>query len=161
MKIAEKGLNLIKFFEGLRLKAYRCVAGVLTIGYGSTRGVTAGQIITEQEAEERLKKDCVYFENGISKLVTSELNQNEFDALMSFTFNLGTGALQRSTLRMKLNRGDYEGAAEEILKFNKARVHGQLTTVQGLTNRRQAEYKLFKEPAFSFSGLFSLLRQRR
>lgn len=140
MKISQKGINLIKTFEGLSLKAYKDSVGVVTIGYGSTGPhVSMRQIITEVQAETLLKSDIARFERGVSDLVTAPLNQNEFDALVSFSFNLGLGNLKSSTLLRKLNSLDYQGAAKEFERWNKA--GGKV--LAGLTRRRIAERDLF------------------
>ena len=103
MTTSKAGINLIKFFEGLRTTAYLDSVGVPTIGYGHTKGVKLGMMITETKAEELLKKDLEYFEKKVEQLVKAHLAQNEFDALVSFTFNLGEGNLAKSTLLKKLN----------------------------------------------------------
>lgn len=103
MQTSDKGIALIKGFEGLRLKAYKCSAGVWTIGYGHTKGVKEGQTITEAEAETLLREDLRTFEVGVSSLVTVFLHQCQFDALVSFAFNLGVGAIKGSTLLKKIN----------------------------------------------------------
>lgn len=140
MKISQKGIDLVKSFEGLELKAYKDSVGVLTIGWGSTGShVTAGMTITREQAEQLLKKDLERFEKGVSDLVKAPLNQNQFDALVSFSFNLGLGSLKSSTLLKKLNAKDYQGAANEILRWNRA--GGKV--LKGLTRRRIAERDLF------------------
>lgn len=140
MNISNKGVNLIKEFEGLELKAYKDSVGVLTIGYGSTGPhVTVDMTITESQAETLLKKDLSRFEKGVEDLVTVPLNQNQFDALVSFSFNLGLGNLKSSTLLRKLNSLDYIGAANEIPRWDKA--GGKI--LKGLTRRRLAEKELF------------------
>jgi GH24 family phage-related lysozyme (muramidase) len=138
-KINQAGLELIKNFEGLKLEAYLCPAKVPTIGYGTTTGVKMGDRITAAQAEALLRKDVEKFEAAVRKLVTVPLNDNQFSALVSFTYNLGAGALQKSTLLKLLNQGDYESASQEFLKWNKA--GGKVLT--GLVRRRQAEQALF------------------
>ena len=139
MKISSKGIKLIKEFEGLRLDAYYCSSNVLTIGYGSTGGhVRQGMRITEKEAEDLLKKDLVRFEEGVTKLITVPLSQEQFDALVSFAFNCGNGALEESTLRRRLNaKEDPNTVAREELK---RWTNGGLA---GLVRRRKAETDLF------------------
>lgn len=139
MRTSPKGIALIKEFEGLRLGAYLCSAGVLTIGYGHTGGVSAGDRITEQQAEQYLQDDLKKFENGVLRLVRVSLNQNQFDALVCFAFNLGVGSLGKSTLLRKINALDFAGAADEFVRWNKA--GGQ--ELPGLTRRRIAESELF------------------
>jgi GH24 family phage-related lysozyme (muramidase) len=144
MNISQNGVDLIKNFEGLRLKAYYDSAGVLTIGYGWTHPVDGvkiypGMAINAETAERLLKTGLVSYENDVNRLVKVKLNQNQFDALVSFAYNLGSGALSTSTLLKKLNAGDYTGAADEFLRWNKA--GGKV--LPGLTLRRKAERKLF------------------
>ncbi|MDE6314031.1 MAG: lysozyme [Lachnospiraceae bacterium] len=145
MKIAVKGLDLIKKSEGLELKSYKDAAGVLTIGYGHTgKDITEGMVITEEQAENLLKDDLRSAEQAVSNCVTVSINQNQFDALVSFTYNVGSGALRKSTLLKKLNAGDYKGAAAEFLKWNKATVNGKKQELKGLTKRREQEKALFE-----------------
>lgn len=139
MKTSPKGIALIKEYEGLRLGAYLCSAGVLTIGYGHTGGVKEGDLITEQKAEQLLQDDLKKFENGVLRLVRVPLTQNQFDALVSFAFNLGVGNLGKSTLLKMLNDRDYKGAAGQFIRWNKAA--GK--ELAGLTRRRIAESELF------------------
>ena len=132
MKISQKGLDLIKNFEGLELKAYKDSVGILTIGYGSTGShVKSGMTITAEQAEELLKQDVSRFEKGVNDLVKVSLTQNQFDALVSFSFNLGLGNLKSSTLLKKLNASDYTGAVNEFLRWNRA--GGKV--LNGLTRR--------------------------
>lgn len=140
MQISKAGLDLIKQFEGLYLKAYRCPAGVPTIGYGHTAGVAMGQTITQQQADDYLRRDVRQFERAVSRLVTVPLAQGQFDALVSFSFNLGEGALAQSTLLRLLNAGDYAGAAAQFDRWNKA--GGRV--LPGLVRRRAAERALFE-----------------
>lgn len=141
MKISEKGLNLIRSFEGLELKAYKDSVGILTVGYGSTGShVKPGTTITKEQAEELLKQDVSRFEKGVNDLVKVPLTQNQFDSLVSFSFNLGLANLKSSTLLKRLNALDYSGAAKEFLRWNKA--GGK--TLNGLARRRQAEKDMFE-----------------
>lgn len=142
MDVSPRGIALIQQFEGLRLHAYRDSAGVPTIGYGSTRGVRMGDEITEAQATELLAVDVERHAEGVRRLVDVPLTQSQFDALASFTFNVGVGALQRSTLLRKLNAGDYRGAADELLRWTKA--GGR--ELRGLVRRREAERAMFLEP---------------
>lgn len=139
----EKGLALIKNFEGLRLDAYICPAGVPTIGYGTTKvngqAVKVPSTITESQANDYLKSDVKTFEQAVNSAVTVPVTQNQFDALVSFTYNLGPGNLRSSTLLKKLNAKDYAGAADEFPKWNKS--GGK--ELAGLTRRRNAERDLF------------------
>lgn len=138
-----RNFDHIKRWEGLELQAYKDIAGVWTIGYGHTKTARPGMAITKAEADHLLTQDVSWVNDAINKHVTVPLNQNQFDALGSFVYNLGEGALARSTLLKKLNKGDYEAAAQEFPRWNKARVNGVLQPVRGLTNRRQDEQALF------------------
>ena len=139
-KTSTNGLNLIRRFEGEKLTAYRCPAGIWTIGVGHTGpDVYSGLTITEERSLELLRADVSTFEAAVNSLVRVPLNQNQFDALVSFVFNVGNGALKGSTLLRKLNAGDYEGAAKEFGRWTKAL--GQ--TLTGLIKRRAAEAGLF------------------
>jgi len=102
MKISDEGLSLIKHFEGCELKAYRCAANVLTIGYGSTKGVTEDMEITQEGAEELLQEEMHEYEGYINDMVKVPLEQHQFDAMVSWVFNLGSGNLGSSTLLKKL-----------------------------------------------------------
>jgi len=139
MKTSQKGIDLIKHFEGCELKAYKCPAGVWTIGYGHIKGVQEGDVITEQQADEMLVEELNEYENYINTLVTVPLNQNQYDALVSWVYNLGSSNLNSSTLLKVLNSGDYTGVPEQIMRWNKA--GGKV--LEGLTRRRQAEADLF------------------
>lgn len=143
MKTSKTGLNLIKQFEGCRLTAYRCPAGVWTIGYGHTGGVKEGQKITQVQADAYLATDLGRYEKSVNEYVKVTINQNQFDALVSFTYNCGPGALKGSTLLRKLNAGDYTGAAAEFPRWNKA--GGKV--LNGLIRRRAAEKALFEKRA--------------
>ena len=139
--INQAGIDLIKRWEGLRLEAYYCSAGVVTIGYGSTGDhVYAGMTITEQEAERLLRLDLARFEDCISTCVEVPLNDNEYGALCSWAFNVGCGAARSSTLVRRLNAGEPKERvfSEELPRWAKA--NGQ--TLQGLLNRRNAEIEL-------------------
>jgi len=142
MKTSQRGLDLIKEFEGLYLQAYRCPAGVLTIGYGHTSvagepKVVAGMKITKQEAEDILRRDLAAVEADVGRLVKVPLTQNQFDALVSFQFN--TGGLGRSSALKRLNAGNYADVPAALLLWNKAA--GKV--LAGLTRRRKAEAALF------------------
>ena len=140
MRINEAGLNLIKDFEGCRLKAYLCPAGVWTIGYGHTQGVKPDMVINQLQAERFLRQDLKRFEDAVTSLVKVPITLNQFSALVSFAYNVGVGALYDSTLLRKLNKKDYKGAANEFLRWNKA--GGKV--LPGLTRRRLAEKDLFE-----------------
>ncbi|NHR05723.1 lysozyme [Chromobacterium haemolyticum] len=141
MKTSDAGITLVKSSEGLKLVAYKCPAGIWTNGYGHTGpDVTPGQVITQAQADALLARDLERFEAGVARLVKVPLNQNQFDALVCFSFNLGLGALQGSTLLRLLNAGDYAGAAAQFPRWNKA--GGK--ELPGLTRRRAAEQSLFQ-----------------
>ena len=140
MEISQEGLSLIKKFEGCELESYKCAAGVWTIGYGSTKGVEEGMEISQERADMLLLEDVEVFEEAVSKLVEVPLEQNQFDALVSWTFNLGSTNLQNSTLLKVLNNKDYEGVPAQIKRWNKA--GGEV--LQGLVRRREAEALLFE-----------------
>ena len=142
MKTSQRGIYLIKRFEGVRLHAYKCPAGVPTIGYGHTVGVRMGQSITLAQAEQLLRDDLPIYEVGVLSFVKQPLTQGQFDALVSFAFNLGVGALGKSTLMRRLNAGDYAGAAGEFGKW----VNAGGIRLRGLVLRREAERALFIEP---------------
>lgn len=133
MHISEKGLRLIKNFEGCRLTAYKCSAGVWTIGWGHTAGVKQGMTITQKQADDMLKTDLVVYENHVKSL-KREFNQNEFDALVSFCYNCGIGSLKT----LCKNRTNAQ-IAEALLLYNKA--GGRV--LEGLNRRRKAERELF------------------
>ncbi|MCM7719309.1 lysozyme [Enterobacter hormaechei] len=144
MQTSDKGIALIKEFEGCKLTAYQDSVGVWTIGYGWTQPVDgkpirAGMTIKQETAERLLKTGLISYESDVSRLVKVGLTQGPFDALVSFTYNLGARSLSTSTLLRKLNAGDYAGAADEFLRWNKA--GGRV--LNGLTRRREAERALF------------------
>ncbi len=140
MNISEEGLSLIKKFEGCELKAYRCAANVLTIGYGTTKGVTEDMEITKEEAESLLKEEMHEYEGYINDMVKVPLKQHQFDAMVSWVFNLGSGNLSSSTLLKKLNNSEYDEVPAQIKRWNKA--GGKV--LDGLIRRREAESLLFQ-----------------
>lgn len=142
MKTSENGKQLIKEHEGFRANAYPdpgTGGDPWTIGYGHTKGVKKGDTITKSQADKFLLDDLKGPERTIGNKVTVRLTQNQFDALSSFIFNLGSGNFEKSTLLRKLNKKDYTGAADEFLKWNKA--GGRV--LPGLTRRRKDERDLF------------------
>lgn len=144
MKTSAAGRAAIKQREGVVLSAYKDSVGILTIGVGHTSAagpptVYKGMKITAAQADEILSRDLAIFEKGVSQAVKVPLSQNEFDALVSFAFNVGVGAFQKSTLVKELNKGNRYGAANELLRWNKA--GGKV--LKGLTNRRKAERDQF------------------
>lgn len=139
-RINVNGLSLIKAFEGLRLHAYRDAVGIWTIGYGTTRGVKPGMQISEAEAEKFLQQDLTRFEQAINEVIEVPINDNQFSSLVSFTYNVGSGAFRSSTLLQLLNqRQDLRVVADQFPRWNRA--GGQV--LAGLTRRRNAERALF------------------
>jgi lysozyme len=153
---SEKGIQLIKHFEGCHLKPYLCPALLWNVGYGHVLYPEQNRLPLAQrksynlkiehfrnweqsEVDALLKQDLQRFERGVLRYITVPLKQNEFDALVSFSFNLGLGTLQRSSIRSKLNRGDKEGAIDTLLKY--CRAGGKI--LRGLERRRAAEADLF------------------
>jgi GH24 family phage-related lysozyme (muramidase) len=144
MDLSQNGLDLIKEFEGLKLTAYKALKTekYYTIGYGHYGSdVKEGQKITKAQAESLLKKDVTRFVDAVNEGVKTELNQNQFDALVSFTYNVGESAFKKSTLLEKLNKRDFEGAVKEFARWNKS--GGKV--IQGLINRRKKEQALFSK----------------
>ncbi len=134
-------------FEGCKLKSYRCPASVLTIGWGSTGDhVYEGQAITQQQADDLFVKDMQRFVDNLNKVVVVDLTQNQVDSLLSFMYNIGCGNFNSSTLLKKLNKGDYEGASEQFLRWNK----GDGKVLTGLTRRRKAEQHYFNTGQIDF-----------
>lgn len=139
MKTSPKGIALLKEFEGLRLKAYQCPGGVWTIGYGHTAGVKPGMLITKAQAEEYLKADLIAFERYLNGLGLA-LNQNQFDALVSFIYNVGTGNFSSSTLLRKVRANPQDNSImDEFLRW----VYSKGRVLPGLQHRRLAEMKLY------------------
>lgn len=155
MRISTQGMDLIKRFEGIARKPYRCPAHLWTVGVGSVlypeqirlrdsrRAMRLkpedDRVWSDEEIDELFKHDLRRFERGVTRLIHRPLHQHQFDALVSFAFNLGNGALQSSTLRRKINRGDMEGASQEFKRW--VRAGGRI--LKGLVRRREAETQLF------------------
>ncbi|ELT3493446.1 lysozyme [Citrobacter freundii] len=144
MEMSKNGMALLKSFEGCELTAYQDAVGVWTIGYGWTQPVNGvpvgkGMTITQATADSLLSSGVVQYEKGVTGLVKVAVNQNQFDALVDFAYNLGVNALAGSTLLKKLNSGDFAGTADEFPKWNKA--GGKV--LNGLVKRRAAERSLF------------------
>ncbi len=139
MTINSEGVNLIKSFEGMELEAYLDPVDVWTIGYGHTKTVEPGMVITEAKAEELLRQDLQEFEEAVTEAVEVSINPNQFSALVSFCFNLGADSLFQSTLLKLLNQGDFQGTADQFPRWNKAGSQ----VLEGLTRRRKAERALF------------------
>lgn len=142
--INQAGINLIKEFEGFRSRAYLCPANVWTIGYGSTyypnkTKVKQGDTINQQQGEQLLRDTCLDFEKAVDRAVKVKLTDNQFSALVSFAFNVGIGAFNKSTLLKVLNEGQYNQVGNQLKRWNR----GGGKVLAGLTRRRNAEIKLF------------------
>ena len=135
-------IDMIKSFEGMKLKAYKCPAGIWTIAYGATAGVKEGDTMTEAEAIDRLKRDVANLSVGVQKLLHVRVTQNQLDALISFAYNVGLGRFSTSTLLKKVNSGHFIEAANEFGKW----IHAGATTLPWLVRRRKAEADLFMKP---------------
>jgi lysozyme len=143
-RINAKGLELLKYFEHFYPNAYTCPSGVWTIGWGCTEGVKPGMKITEPQGEEMLRKELNKFETGVSKLVKVKLNDDQFSALVSLTYNIGLDGFATSTSVGKLNGSNYQEAAEWFLPWNKGGEDKKnLDVFLGLARRRRAERCLF------------------
>ena len=141
MHMSVEGIDaLLKKFEGCKLKAYKCPAGIWTIGYGHTSAagapeVVQGMTITQAEANDILRQDLVKYETGVKALVKQPLTQRQFDVLVDFAYNAGVGALKSSTLLKKINAGEFDAVPAELMKWTK----GGGKVLPGLVNRRRAE----------------------
>ena len=145
MNISQEVISLIKKFEGCELEAYQCAAGVWTIGYGSTKDVKEGDTLTQKEADNLLLHEMQEYEGYIKELVKVPLKQNQFDALVSWVFNLGPANLKASTMLKFLNAGDYHLIPSQIKRWNKA--SGKV--LEGLIRRREAEALMFEDKDWS------------
>lgn len=145
MRLSKSGIAQLKAFEGLSLGKYRDVAGFGTIGYGHfiQASEEIAETITEAEADRLLLADVQIAECAVNKLVKVPLSQNQFDALVLFVFNIGKGAFKDSTLLKQLNQSNYEIAADEFLRWNKASINGVFREIEGLTRRRKQEREMF------------------
>lgn len=141
MIASNRCIELIKRFEGFRFKAYKCPAGIWTIGYGHTKGVKRGDYITHPIAERMLKEDITELEIKLKDLIKIELTLNQWDAIVSFVYNVGISSFSNSTLLRKLNAGDIKNCSKEIKKW----VYCKGVVLEGLQKRRDAEAKLFSE----------------
>jgi len=150
MRTSDAGRRHIIAFEDLRTVAYLCPAGKWTIGVGHTYdagppAVRPGMTITRDEALAIFDRDLLKFESAVERNVKVSLSQGQFDALVSFVFNLGEGNFRKSTLLRKLNRGQYDAVPAELMKWTKATVNGQKRDLPGLVRRRRAEAALWRE----------------
>lgn len=146
MRTGETGLNLIKGYEGLRMSAHYAPSEQWTVGYGHTSTARHGMSVTEGDAERLLREDVRPIETILADTVRAPLNQNEHDALVSLIFNIGEENWRKSTVLRKLNAGDKLAAAQAFEMWTKARVNGELVTLDGLVRRRAAEKSLFLMP---------------
>tara|TARA_R100000149_G_C5803620_1_gene89857 strand:- start:129 stop:572 length:444 start_codon:yes stop_codon:yes gene_type:complete len=140
MKISQEGISLIKKFEGFESDAYQCPAGVWTIGYGHTKGVTSGDVWSEEHASHILEVELEEYEEYINEYVEVKLNQNQFDALVAWVYNLGPSNLKSSTMLKVLNEEEWEEVPRQMKRWNKA--GGEV--LRGLVRRREAEAMLFQ-----------------
>lgn len=140
MQTSKSGLNLIKEFEGCKLKAYRCPAGILTIGYGWTHGVKEGDVWTQEKAEQMLVEGVKPFEDAVSRAIGNKpTTQGQFDAMVALCYNIGPGNFEKSSVVRYHRDGNHAKAAEAFLLWNKA----SGSVLPGLTRRRQAEKSLY------------------
>lgn len=144
MKTSNEGIELIKHFEGLESKAYVCPGGKWTIGYGHTKGVKPGDVVTEEQAEELLRADLIEAERYVATYVHAPLRQNQFDALVSFVYNVGCGNFRRSSLLKEVNC-DADNFGDIRPRFM-ASCKSKGKVISGLTRRRKAEADLYCRP---------------
>jgi lysozyme len=154
VSVSQQCVDLVKKFEGLHkmgedglVHSYRCPAGKWTLGFGATKGIRSGMTCTVSEAEQRLKDDLGEHGKIVKRLVNVPLSQGQYDALVSFVFNVGGGAFKSSTALKRLNSGLYDDVPEQLQRWNKARVDGKLQPLRGLTRRRAAEAAIFSRDA--------------
>lgn len=151
MELSEQGLELLKKLEGFKAKAYKDSAGKMTIGYGHMvrkgDGIPDGDVISTIKANDLLRDDVKEASDCVNQAISVHLNQNQFDALVIFVYNIGCYAFQNSTMAQLLNKAQYETASKQFIRWNK--IHnsqGMFIEVAGLTNRRLAEQHLFDTP---------------
>lgn len=150
MKTSKLGLALIEHYEGCKLKEYPCQAGVPTIGVGHTKGVKIGDTISQQQADNFLSFDLKDAENAVNAQKI-DINQGQFDSLVSFTFEEGAGAFEGSTLLKRIKNKESNTAIEiEFSKWNKVKVDGKLIPSNGVTARRKSEFHLFSTGELKF-----------
>ena len=146
MQMSQEGVHaMLKQFEGCKLKAYRCPAGILTIGYGHTSAagapaVTDGMTITQKQADDILSRDLVKYETAVQNMLQQPLTQHQIDVLVDFAYNAGVGALEKSTLLKKVNAAQFSDVPTELMKWTKGKIPGKgMQVLPGLLRRRQAE----------------------
>ena len=157
MQISKDGLNLIKEFEGCRLDAYQDSGGVWSIGFGHTHGVCDGMSISQQQADDFLAADLRAYEGYVEQYITAPISQHQFDALVSFTYNLGPGTLYHSDVLHHFNEADYSAAANARLAYD----HADGQVIPGLLRRRKAERALFLTPDLARGFLAKFFRRMR
>jgi lysozyme len=145
MQISQEGLALIKKFEGCELEAYKCPAGVWTIGYGHTKDVKEGDKINKDEADYLLQEEMIEYESYINDMVDVDLNQSQYDSMCAWVYNLGPSNLGSSTMLRVLNEGKYDEVPQQMKRWNKA--NGEV--LDGLIRRREAEALLFQGKEWS------------
>ena len=147
MRVSDKGIELLKELEGWRAKAYLDSVGKLTIGWGHVivpgDGITPDDTIDKVKGTSLLKRDLNWAEMCVTRNVPDNISQNQFDALVLFTYNVGCAAYNSSTLYRFIHQSDFDAAAKEFPRWNKGRVDGKLVEIKGLTNRRAKEQDLF------------------
>lgn len=146
LRMNDAGLQIIKDSEALRLESYQA-GGRWYVGYGHSRTAEAGMTITEAEADRLLREDVQTAEDGVRSSVTVPMNVNQFSAMVSLAYNLGTGGFKNTQVFARINDGDYAGAADAFLIHDRARIDGELQSVPHLTERREKERALFLTPA--------------
>lgn len=144
--IPMRAVALIAEFESCRLRAYRCPAGVWTIGWGETSGVKPGMVWAQEQADQRFCDSLAIYTSRVEQMLTAHAEPNQLGALVSLGYNIGTGALAKSSVLRAHNAGDEQAAARAFALWNKARVGGVLTVLAGLTRRRAAEAALYLTP---------------
>ncbi len=150
MKVSEQLKDFIKNYEKLELKTYQDEAGVWTVGYGHTgKNIVKNMTITQSQADSFLSNDLSKFESTVNQYVKVPLSQNQFDALVAFSYNIGMGGFKNSTLLKLLNNSDYEGASLEFQKWNKITINGEKKTSDGLSVRRYDEENIFKDNIYN------------
>ena len=145
MQLSNKGHDLLKYFEGCELEAYQDSVGVWTIGYGHTKGVHEGMVITQEQAEQMLLDELKEYEGYVEDMVEVELTQEQFDALVVWVYNLGPTNFKNSTLLKRINAGNFEDVPYQMKRWNKA--GGKV--LLGLERRREAEAKMFQGLAWN------------
>jgi GH24 family phage-related lysozyme (muramidase) len=155
VKMNEKGLHIIKTFEGLRLKAYRCPAGYPTIGYGHIVKAGEPQAIDNKQAEAFLKQDILVFEKAVASLIKVTTTEDQFSALVSFAYNVGSHALEESTLLKLHNARQFVDASLQFDRWCKARMGNNLKPLSGLIRRRDAEEALYKSDIKTLDDLLA------